>query len=171
MDPTGPASPNQLVYLQDLMNQRTAHTDQRPALVSLRKSVHEGSPVTAREAALAIDLLKTLPEEQVAREGIYLTDLPDGSIYRVMTSLRGRRYARRLLRLEHAPFDGRKNWEFTPGKVYSLAERERLDADEIRRISNEYRCCLLCGRGARTGTAVIGPVCRQNLKDLFNEED
>lgn len=160
---------DQRCLLLDLLAKRRIGSDTVPALVSIRKDLIEQNPLTMREVSLAIDLVKNLPEKQVAEEGVYLHN---GAIYRVAVSKRGYRYAQKLRDLLNPPVSRvHHNWDFAPGEVFVLSSEERLSTDQIEDYSQQYGCCLMCGCGPRKKTdKVIGPECRTALNKLRKQE-
>lgn len=160
----GPATPNQINYLRDLLATRVIDADVRS---DLEARLSDGT-LDKDRASRAIDTLrsapKTAPKAATASldEGVYRRD---GVIFRVHRSREsGNLYAKRL---EFDLFGGSKpRFVYAKGAISSLAPTHKMSRDEAKAFGVETGICCVCGAFLTDDKSVaegIGPVCAKRF--------
>ena len=160
----GPATPNQINYLRDLLATRVIDADVRS---DLEARIADGTLDKSR-ASHAIDTLrsapKTAPKPVAASldEGVYRKD---GVIFRVHRSREsGNLYAKRL---EFDLFGGSKpRFVYAKGAITALAPTHKMSRDEAKAFGVETGICCVCGAFLTDEKSVsegIGPVCAKRF--------
>lgn len=118
------------------------------------------------QASALIDALFNAPKRATAKtakdtaepvaEGIYRTT--DGTVYRVVTSEAGNRYAKRLR-------ESGRGFDYAQGAIRNLTAGDRLTLEQAAALGLQFGACVVCGRELSDPDSVamgIGPVCAAN---------
>lgn len=95
------------------------------------------------------------PVDEPATEGFYQLN---GAIYKVMKNRAGNRlYARKLVVV-----NGKGEWHYDKGTVYSLKQSNRLTPAQAKEFGDLHHFCLCCHRELTQPLSIergVGPVC------------
>jgi hypothetical protein len=163
----GPATPNQINFIRDLLGSRVIDADVRS---DIEARLADGTLDKSR-ASHAIDRLRLAPKASASKpesakadleEGVYRKD---GVIFRVHRSREsGKVYAKRL---DFDLFGGSKpRFVYAKGAITTLAPTHKMSKDEAKAFGVETGICCVCGAfltDAKSVAEGIGPVCAKGF--------
>jgi hypothetical protein len=158
------ASPAQVTLIKRLVSEKDGGADFiARALVPLNDPYAVVADLPMHVASRCIDILIGMPAAADAAPafvgpGYYAKD--GEFICVVLNKAKSRRYAK-VLRFP-GEVGVHAKWEFTPGRIASLTEADRITLDDAKAFGHLHGFCIKCGKPLTDPTSVangIGPVC------------